>query len=186
MPGPKPDRVNLSSRQRCILERNIRREKCHQRDLRRAKIILEASKGLNNHQIADQLGINRDTVRLWRDRWVVAEEHLSLVEQEEDDDDLESLIRIILADEVRPGGPTIFTPEQICQIIALACEKPEDSDRPVTHWTPKELAAEAIKRDIVESISARTIGRFLKGGRPQAPPKPVLVEQRTRKGSQGF
>jgi putative transposase len=47
------------------------------------------------------------------------------------------------------------------QIIALACERPNESDRPVSSWTPTELADEAVKRGIVEHISARTVGRFL-------------------------
>ena len=29
-----------------------------------------------------------------------------------------------------------FTPEQLCQLMALACESPEVSGRPVTRWTP--------------------------------------------------
>ena len=40
-------------------------------------------------------------------------------------------------------------------IMALACEKPEMADRPVSTWTPRELADEAIKRGIVTQISAR-------------------------------
>ncbi len=34
-----------------------------------------------------------------------------------------------LADAPKPGAPPKFTPEQICQIIALACEKPADCGR---------------------------------------------------------
>jgi len=52
----------------------------------------------------------------------------------------------------------------VAQIISLACEKPEDSGLPVSHWTPPELAREAAKRGIVESISPRQVDRFLKGG----------------------
>ena len=40
----------------------------------------------------------------------------------------------------------------------------EDSGRPITHWTPPELADEAKKRGIVESISPRSVGRFLGRG----------------------
>ena len=45
--------------------------------------------------------------------------------------------------------------------MAVACELPEQSDRPITHWTTRELADEVIKREIVPSISVRTVGRFL-------------------------
>ena len=47
--------------------------------------------------------------------------------------------------------------------MAVACELPEQSDRPITHWTTRELADEVIKREIVPSISARTVGRILDG-----------------------
>jgi hypothetical protein len=75
--------------------------------------------------------------------------------------DLEKLIIGILTDEDRCGAPPKFTPEQIARIIALACESPADSGIPVSHWTPPELAREAVKRGIVESISARQVDRFL-------------------------
>ncbi|MFQ5795614.1 MAG: helix-turn-helix domain-containing protein, partial [Candidatus Bipolaricaulia bacterium] len=71
-----------------------------------------------------------------------------------------------------------FTPEQICQIIALACESPGECGRAVTHWTPTELADEAVKRGVVASISPRSVGRFLKGGPAQAASKSVLAQQR--------
>ena len=57
-----------------------------------------------------------------------------------------------------------FTAEHLTQIIAVACEQPEECGRPVTHWTPRELTDEVIKRGIVETISPRHVDRFLKGG----------------------
>jgi putative transposase len=83
-----------------------------------------------------------------------------------------------LHDAPRPGTPATFTVEQWCQIMALACEPPEDSARPISHWTPRELAAEAIKRGIVETISERHVGRFLKSGRAQTAPQPLLAQHR--------
>lgn len=46
--------------------------------------------------------------------------------------------------------------------MAMACERPEDSQRSITHWTQQELADEAIKRGIVDYVSQRSVGRFLK------------------------
>ena len=66
------------------------------------------------------------------------------------------------SDLPRSGSPGKFTAEQVTQILAVACEDPEASGRPVTHWTPRELADEVAKRGIVESISPRQVGRFLK------------------------
>jgi transposase len=70
---------------------------------------------------------------------------------------LRRAIEAVLADEPRPGAPAKFTPEQVTQILAVACEPPENSGRPITHWTVQELTDEVIRRGIVESISATRI-----------------------------
>jgi putative transposase len=75
---------------------------------------------------------------------------------------LEAAIEDVLSDNPRSGCPATFAPEQIARIIAVACEPPADSGRPVTHWSPTELAEEVVARGIVPSISVRHIGRFLK------------------------
>ena len=71
------------------------------------------------------------------------------------------MIRGILTDVPRPGTPVSFSAEQRAQIIALAGENPEDSARPITHWTPRDLADEIVKRGIADSISVRSVGRIL-------------------------
>ncbi len=73
-----------------------------------------------------------------------------------------------LADAPRSGAPAHFTAEQVCAIIALACEPPSACGRPITHWSQNELAREAVKRGLAGSISQRSVGRMLKRGRPQA------------------
>jgi len=62
------------------------------------------------------------------------------------------------------GDTTDLPPEQICAILALACEPPEGSGVPITHWSQSALAREAVKRGLVETISHGSVGRFLKGG----------------------
>jgi hypothetical protein len=64
--------------------------------------------------------------------------------------------------------------------MALACEDPQASSLPISHWTPKELANEAIRRGIVSSISPRSVGRFLKGGQSPAPSEPLLAQRHAR------
>ncbi len=54
-----------------------------------------------------------------------------------------------------------FTAEQVAHIVAMACEQLDDSDGPVSHWTTDQLAAEAVERQIVESISRTSMDRFL-------------------------
>ena len=67
-----------------------------------------------------------------------------------------------LQDGPRPGAPSRITADQRCKIESLACEKPENSGRPISQWTAREIAAEVMKRQIVESISARHAARLLK------------------------
>ncbi len=70
-----------------------------------------------------------DTARLWRNRWLILQpialEDLSIEER--------------LEDLPRPGAPARITADQRCQIEAMACEDPEDSGRPISHWTTERL-----------------------------------------------
>ena len=118
---------------------------------------------MNNSQLAARLGLARARVRLWRSRWLAAAPRLAAADTGTAPGlPLADLTEQLLADAPRPGAPPTFSPEQVVQIVALACEPPADSGRPISHWTPRELADEAIKRGIVESISARSVGRLLK------------------------
>ena len=65
------------------------------------------------------------------------------------------------------------------------CEPPDQSGRPLTHWTPRELADEAVERGIATSISVRQVGRFLKGGGASTARESVLAQRRSR-GRGGF
>jgi putative transposase len=101
---------------------------------------------------------------------------LAAVEAKEDaDKPLVEAIEVVLTDAYRSGAPSCFSAEQIVQIIAVACEEPPASGLPITHWTPQELADEVVKRQIVERLSARSAGRFLKRGRSQAASEPLLA-----------
>lgn len=179
MRGPKPTEIELTKGQRAELERIVRKANSKQLHVMRAKIILLADEGLNNQQIADRLEGHRETARRWRERWANEVETLAAIEAEADDKELGEYILTLLSDQARSGTPGKFTAEQICQIVAMSCEAPEEYDRPVTHWTPTELACEAVKQGIVESISARHAGRFLKRSRSQAASDAWMAEQRT-------
>jgi len=177
MSGPPPARISLSARQLCLLEQIRQRQTAPQRLVRRALILLALAANPCLQAIAADLGLNRISVRLWRDRWLAAAADLTQAEQDDlSDPQLLSLIEQILDDAPRPGGPATFGPEQIVQIVAVACEPPDKSGRPISHWTARELADEAKKRKIVQTISSRTVGRFLKAGRLAAASQPLLVE----------
>lgn len=154
--------VTVTARQRAMLEPLTRGRLTPQRLVERCRVVLMSADGRTNEAQAGELGVDRQRVRRWRQRWAKATEVLAAAEEEGvSDKDLEKLVIGVLNDDERSGAPPKFTPEQIVGIIALACEPPADSGLPVSHWTPPELAREAIKRGIVESISPRQVDRFL-------------------------
>lgn len=154
--------VKLTKRQKQVLERVARTKLAPQQLAERCRIVLMSAEGRENADQADELGVDRQRVRRWRHRWAKAKVVLAAAEKEAaTDKDLEKLIIDVLADEERSGAPPKFTAEQVAVIIALACEPPAESGLPVSHWTPPELAREAIKRKVVDSISPRQVDRFL-------------------------
>jgi putative transposase len=161
MPG-RAAKVIITERQQEVLLTMTRSSTCPQALAQRARMILLAFTGLDNEGIAGRLGCERHAVGIWRRRWADAFPRLILIECGEKDSALLGAVEELLRDLPRPGCPGKFTPEQVTQILAVACEPPEDSGRPVTHWTPQELADEVQQRGIVVSISARQVGRFLK------------------------
>jgi putative transposase len=161
MPG-KAAKVVITERQRDILRQWVRSRSCARGLAQRAEIILLAFDRWQNGSIADHLGCERHAVGIWRRRWADAFDTLVRIECLEDRSALETAIEEVLRDQPRSGCPGTFAPDQIARIIAVACEPPADSGRPVTHWTPTELAEEVVARQIVPSISIRHVGRFLK------------------------
>jgi putative transposase len=152
MPIAKAQEVKLSEAERQGLEKLVNRHQVGQQIALRARIVLAAADGEKNKEIVQKYHITADTARLWRNRWVklqgIAMADLSIEER--------------LQDAPRPGAPATITANQRCQIEALACEKPENSERPISQWTAREIADEVKKRKIVPDISPRHAARLLK------------------------
>ncbi len=165
MAGKSAPPLFVSSRQQSILKKLSRRSKLDYQYVIRAQMILLASQGLSNNHITKKLAAHRQTIRTWRKRWSVATDKLSLIEAKTDTDDneLTQAILTTLSDASRRGTPSTFSSEQVCKIIAVSCEDPQSYGHPLSHWTPTALQKEVISRKIVNTISARQIGRFLKG-----------------------
>jgi transposase len=144
--------LELNEREREELEVLVRKHSTPQQIAQRGRMILLAAEGKRNAQIARELGACVDTVRCWRMRWL-GWQKLSL-------DDFSVSER--LSDTPRPGRPPQITTEQFCQLIAFACEQPQE--RPITHWTGREIAEEVMQRGIIEQISPRHASRLLKRG----------------------
>lgn len=152
MPSPKATEVNLTKEEKKSLEELTGRHKTGQQIALRARIVLFAGQGQTNSAIVRRLDVNIKTVRYWRNRWVKGQE-IPLA-------DLSAEER--LQDMPRSGSPPRITADQRCKIEALACEVPENSGRPISQWTAREIADEVIKRKIVKTISGRHAARLLK------------------------
>ena len=127
MPG-KAAKITVTERQHEILLtlRNAITAPSHLRQ--RAAVILLAFDGLRNEDIAEKLGLGRRQVGRWRRRWANAWSGLIDLECRETKADLRRAIEAVLTDAPRPGAPGKFTPEQVTQILAVACEPPAKSD----------------------------------------------------------
>jgi putative transposase len=175
MAGPLPLPIRLSPPQQAVLEALLRQHSTPQTLALPARIVLAAARGMRNVPITRELACSLKTVIKWRARWAAAEAELAAVEDTAAD--LKRLIARVLADAPRPGAPDTVTAEQIVLIINLACTPPANSGRPIDAWTPRELADEAVKREIVASISPSSVGRFLKAGRATAASQPLLAQR---------
>ena len=166
MPHKTAPKIELSARVRKIIEEIARQRSTEYRLVVRASLILAMADGAGNHELTRTQNLDRGTVRYWRGRWIEWTPKLTNAETSKiSDEDLRDLVLTGLSDLPRSGTPPTFTAEQIVQIVAVSCEEPAKSKRPISHWTPAELADEVIKRKIVDSISASSVERFLKSGR---------------------
>jgi putative transposase len=148
VPAHKAFPVQLSTEHERELNDLVRAHSTPQRLAERARIVLLAATGLGVDETARRLGIWRKTASHWRRRWRDAAASTGVAAR--------------LSDAPRCGAPAKFTPEVICQIIALACENPETLDVPISHWSQSELARQSVARGIVTHISHGSVGRFLK------------------------
>ena len=98
-------------------------------------------------------------MKLWRKRRAQVAQEIAVPEAQKPWA-LTRYVEFVLEDAPRPGKPCRLTPDQVAQIITLACRPPADLDVPLTHWTPSPLAREATKQGIVEQIAPRQVGRF--------------------------
>ena len=152
MPDPRPVAIELDDETRAALQKVERQHSTSQQLAQRVRIILLAGEGKNHTQISRELRISIDMARQWRNRWAsfapIPLREMSVSER--------------LEDAPRPGKPSAISAEQMCKIVALACEAHKQSGRPISQWTGREIADELMRRQIVETISPRHAQRILK------------------------
>jgi len=118
-PGPAAaTQITLSHEDREVLERWARRRTSAQALALRCRIVLKAAEGKTNSAIASELGVKRETVRLWRNRFGAR--------------GLEGL-----SDEPRPGAPRMITDDAVEAVIVRTLE---ETPRDATHWSTRSMA----------------------------------------------
>jgi transposase len=137
---PRPVRVTGAIRR--VLTRRARGQKTPYRDKVRAQIVLLAADRCSNAAIAAVVGTCVDTVRTWRGRFAA-----------------QGLAG--LRDLARSGRPARFSPVQVAQVKALACQLPARVGAPLARWSCPELAREAVCQNVAERLSASTVRRWL-------------------------
>jgi transposase len=142
MPISSCDQIVLCDGQRRLLRARAGRVSGEHRDVLRARIVLAAADSASNAAIGRALGVCGDTVRKWRRRFC---QH-----------GLDGL-----RDRPRAGRPRRFSATVVAEVKALACELPANRDVPLAKWSCPDLAVEAARRGVVDSVSASTVRRWL-------------------------
>ena len=137
MSAPKTIEIKVSEQQKAILEEISKSRTKAARLVERAKIILLGSEQVSDKEISEKIELSRSQVWVWRKRWSEVQGKLEKQEQEGLSVKEESKrIEGILDDRVRAGCPAKFEVETILKILLVAQEEPEESGRPMSHWTP--------------------------------------------------
>src|SRR5215211_3101238 len=134
--------IELSADERDELERRAREVTAPWRDVQRARMILYAAEEMADIEIAARLDCHPDSVSSRRRRFCA--ERLDG-----------------LHDKPRAGRPRRFPPpEQVAEVVAVACELPAKHDRPLGRFSRTELHRLVIEQGITDA-SATTIWRWL-------------------------
>jgi transposase len=165
--GRKLKHLELTTRQYDLLLKTSQKRTASQHHRERIQIVLKSYQGESQTQIAFDLNLNYETVRLWRSRWISTYETLCDYERGIDDvgvpnHQLLKKMLFLLSDAPRKGCPRVFTDAQEDLLVALACESPTDYGFVRTNWTEETLAEAARSKGIFQTIAARTVGKLLK------------------------
>ena len=142
----KAAKIMLTERQHVILQQIIHSTTAAQRLVERANLIVLAFGGMFNGAISGIIGLRRKQVGLWRRRWKQSFDALVAIECRESQAALRRAVEDVLGDAPRSGSSGKFTAEQVAQVLAVACEPPSQSGRPIDEWTGRELADELVQR----------------------------------------
>jgi transposase len=118
MMGRPKAKLLVAPSEREVLQRWSRRPKTAQALALRARIVLRCAEGKNNDVVAEELGVTRQMVGKWRQRFVVRR--------------LDGLL-----DEPRPGAPRRISDADVERAITKTLES---TPRGATHWSTRSMA----------------------------------------------
>ena len=147
-------RASRSMARRMVLEAIARRACGEARLHRRARLVLLAAKGESVASIARRLGTSRSRVAEWLGRFQA--------------DRLDGL-----RDQPRSGRPPEITPLERHQVVAAACQAPQDFGLSDVRWTHERLGQAIVSAGLVRAISPASVGRIL----GEAEIKPHRIKQ---------
>ncbi len=164
---PPAPAIAIGTRQAQLLETEKNKRTISVQFQTRIEIILRASQGQSNSHIARQTGKALNTVKTWRKRWRQGYDALCAFEAGQPghgvrDGQLVEKMLDLLRDRPRSGTPRRITLWQRQQIVALACQAPEDFGIEMTQWNREALAQVAVDKEMVETISPRYVSVVLK------------------------
>ena len=145
---PHKYHIHLDGQEKQALRQLKRNGKTERRLADRARIILWTADWVAVDEISTRLGLHRSTVIFWRQRFVEDQQQGRPVVER-------------LRDRPRSGRPAQFTPAQVAQIKAVACEQPAKLELPLSRFSLGEIALWIKQADIVAAISVSTIWRLL-------------------------
>jgi transposase len=137
---PQTYRVELGEEERLRLRMLTRQGQAPARVIRRAHVLLRASEGLADHEVAAALEVHPTTVQRLRRR--CASEGLDAA----------------LYDRPRPGAAPKLDARGEAFLVALACSDPPEGRE---CWTMQLLADRLVVAGVVDEISDETVRRRL-------------------------
>jgi transposase len=129
--GRPKARLIVSPSEREGLEAWTRRRKTAQALATRARVVLMCASGMQNIDVAEKLGISKQMVGKWRQRFI--------------DRRLDGLL-----DEPRPGAPRKISDEDVERVVVQTLES---TPRDATHWSVRSMAKQT-------GISPTTVHRI--------------------------
>ena len=115
-------RVDLSSENRAVLEQQARGRSLPARLVERSRIVLRAADGLQDREIAAELGITPEKAARWRKRFLAGG------------------VEALAKDAPRPGRGRTIKDRKVASIVRLTTSsKPANA----THWSTRSMAEKA-------------------------------------------